>query len=202
MCILYIYIYTYILSIFCICTCVSCLCLRSGKQTLICKFRKTLANGRSWEIFRHQDSLLKGVWGFVNVSNPNLSVKPFFLAKIWKTQESRICGYVNWVWCYLVDGPLGTKIYTDHNLSSASPYQRWSVVNTCKGMSKPIIFLHQLVCCKLPRYVPPSIYTNDIQSFLRVKTCQANQFFPQVSSCWYQVVPSYIIHWSSKLPKN
>ena len=94
------------------------------------------------------------------------------------------------------------KIYSDHNLSSASPYQRWSVVNTCKGMSKPIIFLHQLVCCKLPRYVPPSIYTNDIQSFLRVKTCQANQFFPQVSSCWYQVVPSYIIHWSSKLPKN
>ena len=50
------------------------------------------------------------------------------------------------------------KIYSDHNLSSASPCQRWSVVNTCKGMSKPIIFLHQLVCCKLPRYVPPSIY--------------------------------------------
>ena len=86
---IYIYIYTYILSIFCICTCVSCLCLRSGKQTLICKFRKTLANGRSWEIFRHQDSLLKGVWGFVNVSNPNLSVKPFFLARFSERRKSQ-----------------------------------------------------------------------------------------------------------------
>ena len=140
--IIYIYIYTYILSIFCICTCVSCLCLRSGKQTLICKFRKTLANGRSWEIFRHQDSLLKGVWGFVNVSNPNLSVKPFFLAKIWKTQESRICGYVNWVWCYLVDGPLGTK-YTAIIICQAHPHTKgealWTLVKACLNQSYSFI---------------------------------------------------------------
>ena len=198
-CVYYIYIYTYMLSIFCICTCVSCLCLRSAKQTLICKFRKTLANGRSFGTKIPYSKVFGGSWMWATpICQSNLSFWPDFL-KDARVKDLRLCQLG-----LMLPGWRATrhKIYSDHNLSSASPYQRWSVVNTCKGMSKPLIFLHQLVCCKLPRYVPPSIYTNDIQFFLRVKTCQANQFFPQVSSCWYQVVPSYIIHWSSKLPKN
>ena len=152
-------------------------------------------NTCKWEILGDLSAprfLTQRCLGVREREQPQFVSQTFLFGQIvWKTQESRICGYVNWVWCYLVDGPLGTKIYTDHNLSSASPYQRWSVVNTCKGMSKPIIFLHQLVCCELPRYVPPLYIPMTFILFCVYKPARQISSFPKyhhVDTRWCPVI--------------
>ena len=74
---------------------------------------------------------------------PQFVSQTFLFGQIfWKTQESRICGYVNWVWCYLVDGPLGTK-YTAIIICQAHPHTKgealWTLVKACLNQSYSFI---------------------------------------------------------------
>ena len=97
--------------------------------------------GRSFGTKIPYSKVFGGSWTWATpICQSNLSFWPKSERR--KPQESRICGYVNWVWCYLGDGPLGTK-YTAIIICQAHPHTKgealWTLVKACLNQSYSFI---------------------------------------------------------------